>query len=463
MALPGDIREIVREELYKYWYYAFDEQRDWKLNDWRVYVSAPVRHLIPYGDDVLVVTGIYGGVYSLRKRLWLLKYDRWFDPFRYEYIPGDDLDILVIASCDSPYLLTYRRGTFKWVELPAETCSRISRPYKPDEKTLDETCYIYLGDTYEVAKFNPRTFEVTRTGTKFSYGLWGFGCVGSGGKWYIANERPSDQEGGIWEYNPETNKLTRVYTPEGDEKVFNLVGGPDGWFVAILQALDKKQVRLLLTKDFSTYYKYILPESIHFKRGVNEFGISWNVFKLDEGLAGFYVRGIVYVLGYFPPYPVPWSVPNIAPLFGSPIQINDIAPFEGNYAIAFSGIGAAIAPPPQRYYGVITLVSPEVFFEVKPPPAYAVIWDNTSIEAGETSLPVVTAGWTRKTLMFEADTDGTLTIEIDVDGSDNYKVYDTVSITANTPRWYMFTGDFARMRLKFDTAAKVTAKLYLHP
>jgi len=98
-----------------------------------------------------------------------------------------------------------------------------------------------------------------------------------------------------------------------------------------------------------------------------------------------------------------------------------------------------------------------------PSPAYALIWGAESISAGETSLPVVTGGWRDYTLMFETDTAGVLTIEVDLLGDGEFKTFDTWSLSAGEARVRELTGNYSKLRLKFDTAATVTAKLYLAP
>ena len=84
-----------------------------------------------------------------------------------------------------------------------------------------------------------------------------------------------------------------------------------------------------------------------------------------------------------------------------------------------------------------------------------------SIKADSYSDPISVYGYTRKTLMFLSDAAGDLTIEADVYGDGDWQEYDVVSVTANKPLWYTFTGDMVRVRLKFSANATATAKLYL--
>jgi hypothetical protein len=96
-------------------------------------------------------------------------------------------------------------------------------------------------------------------------------------------------------------------------------------------------------------------------------------------------------------------------------------------------------------------------------PGVAVPWRNASVSAGQRSLPVITAGWSRKTLLAVSDTTGNLTIEVDMDGSGDFKTYDIVSLTANTPKIYVFSGDFLSVRFYMDVNSVVTLKLFVSP
>jgi hypothetical protein len=94
-------------------------------------------------------------------------------------------------------------------------------------------------------------------------------------------------------------------------------------------------------------------------------------------------------------------------------------------------------------------------------PAVATIWNNESISAGATSLPLVTAGWSEATLLFKSSASGDLTVQVDVDGSGSWEDY--VTRTATTKEILTIDEHFARIRLKFSIAATVTAKAFLVP
>jgi len=435
-----------------YWVYAPDEQRNWSLNDWRVFTPAPVRFLIPYHGDLLVVTGIYGGVYSLEKHEWLLKYDKWFDTFDYKYIAGNGLDVLLIAGYDSPYILKYDGRSFKWVKTPSPPVA-ITRPYGFAEETTKEDCYFLAGNGY-IYYYNPRDDRIEERKAKLPvpWERWsGFGAVGLGGKAYFADSHPVDQGGGIYQYDPAADTLTRVYSG----RIVALQEGHAGNYIALEEALNGKQSRIVWTRDFSTFKVFILPESDHFRRGVYEFGSSPNIIRGDERDFVF-SRNILYAIGYVPYYPIPWAQPSISPLFGSPIFIQDMAPYRNAIAVAFAGTYKG-----DRYYSTVSLMPPYSLMDMKLPPATAVIWDSTKVSAGEVSLPVITAGWRKFIIFFTSDTPGDLVIQVDLDGSGMFEDY---LIRANVTREFLtMDGHFAMMRLKFSSGATVTAKLSMAP
>jgi len=83
------------------------------------------------------------------------------------------------------------------------------------------------------------------------------------------------------------------------------------------------------------------------------------------------------------------------------------------------------------------------------------------IAAGNYSDPININAYRKATIEFTADTAGTLTIEVDTYGDDDWRVYDTISVSANTPEYYLMTGNSTRLRIKYDTAATATAKVVL--
>ena len=439
---------------YDYWIYAPDEQRNWNLNDWRTFIPAPIRFLIPYHGDVLVVTGIYGGIYSLNKGNWLFKYDRWFDPWSYVYVAGKGLDRVLLAGFDTPYILMYDGNRFTWIKTPTEPV-KITRCYGWAENTTDEDLYFFGGDGY-IYRFNARTLTIEKRAFILPSPWVGFGAVGRGGKCYFPEGHPPEQGGGIYEYDPERNYVKKVY----NGSILGLTEFAGG-YIALEQSLGGRQVKLVWTPDFRTYKVFLLPESINFMRGVNEFGITPYKFHLYDGMILLYVRGIVYTIGYFPAYPVPWKQPSIAPLFGSPLQIADMTFYKGKIAIAFSGNYAG-----DRYYSIIALSDPSTLFRCTPPPAYATIWYNESLDANILSIPVIVNGWNKKTLLFMSNVNGTLTIEVAIDGG-NWIPYKTLDIEANKPLYYTFTDSISLMRLKFNAntnaSSIVTAIVHLQP
>jgi len=100
------------------------------------------------------------------------------------------------------------------------------------------------------------------------------------------------------------------------------------------------------------------------------------------------------------------------------------------------------------------------FVKGENPPLQVTLWDGESIDADESSPSQIIGGWEDKTIYFETDTAGTLTIEINPDGS-GWRTYDTVSFDAGEFDDYSMTGEGGLIRLSFDTAATVSGWIYL--
>jgi len=71
---------------------------------------------------------------------------------------------------------------------------------------------------------------------------------------------------------------------------------------------------------------------------------------------------------------------------------------------------------------------------------------------------VASAGYDEREIYFLSDTDGTLTVEADLEG-EGLQTFDTISVSAGTPEFWMTDHELARMRFSFDTAATVTLKI----
>jgi len=123
---------------------------------------------------------------------------------------------------------------------------------------------------------------------------------------------------------------------------------------------------------------------------------------------------------------------------------------------------ADIETPWKQRIGVAFL-KPDIFDRVLDAPAlyawdYDEPWKDKSIDAGDSAaFPLNCLEYEDVTVYFESDTSGTLTIKVDPLGNDDWRTLDTISST--TSEEYKPTYDFAFLKLSFDTAATVTAKM----
>jgi len=89
-------------------------------------------------------------------------------------------------------------------------------------------------------------------------------------------------------------------------------------------------------------------------------------------------------------------------------------------------------------------------------------WNNLAISAGDTTFPVACLGYDVY-LEFLSSVGGTLTIEEDMVGDGDWRTYATETIAANTPKVIPLTGKMAFIRLSYNTASTVRAKVTLVP
>lgn len=94
-------------------------------------------------------------------------------------------------------------------------------------------------------------------------------------------------------------------------------------------------------------------------------------------------------------------------------------------------------------------------------PRRVYFWDNERIVTNTPSDPVNISGFTQKILTFVSDTGGTLTIETDPYGDEDWDTYDTVTITAATREDYIFPDGMqhSQIRLSFSVTATMTGSI----
>jgi len=125
---------------------------------------------------------------------------------------------------------------------------------------------------------------------------------------------------------------------------------------------------------------------------------------------------------------------------------------EGVIRVYYGASDGKVVPPATGYAGLALIPTrPYIrgFFRTDWSP-----WDDRNISADETSDMVTCAGYRQRTIHFYSDTAGTLTIEHRTP-SGTWKEYDSISNTAK--EIYPLGADVEAIRIKFDTAAKVTA------
>jgi hypothetical protein len=145
-----------------------------------------------------------------------------------------------------------------------------------------------------------------------------------------------------------------------------------------------------------------------------------------------------------------------------PFHVFSIAKVGGYIAVGTGAKGGV----PNPYWGtdaggVLLMRFDEFMSGLVKTPALATIWNNESIGAGAGSLPLVTAGWSKLTILFKSSASGDLVVQVDVDGSGSWEDY--ITRTATTKEVITIDVGFQRVRLKFSAPATVTAKAFLTP
>jgi len=108
----------------------------------------------------------------------------------------------------------------------------------------------------------------------------------------------------------------------------------------------------------------------------------------------------------------------------------------------------------------VALIDPSWLRDVLTSKGVNYIWDDESVSAGTYGYSWVNAlGFSRKTLYFESDTSGDLTIEADPDGTGNWITLKTYS--SITTAKFQTTYDFTHLRVKFSADATLTARLVM--
>jgi len=443
----GAGREALREELRPLAEFrAPYEQRDWTRfkktgNAMQIVLPSGVRRMIPYKGKLVIKTGGTGGLYTYPplKELYVPKEPGYYrEGWDGMYVPGDGLDVLAFVEYNAIEVVK-----------PDLSVDIIKIPGAGDGAGCaiedPRNAYIYSshwnGRIYRV-NLETKTYELITTAPP---GTLSRGLVYSGGRLYAGAE---SGEVGIWEYDISTGVWSKKVA---DIHIF----GCD-WVAKAFWAwghIDYKKRVIIRSTDMTTFEVNIVPQVLTCGGWM---GRPLQMRAYAGALFPFY--GVIYALregvddGF---------VPTIYPICSYVRDIVDLAIYNGMLALGYDELfwtlRRDLAP------GSVELVSFSELLRAGLLPGQAIIWDSESIDAGDTSLPVVVGGWSRKTLMFLSNVAGTLTIETDIVGDGDWQTYDTISISADTPRWYMFTGDFARLRLSFDAAATVTAKMMLQP
>jgi hypothetical protein len=91
-------------------------------------------------------------------------------------------------------------------------------------------------------------------------------------------------------------------------------------------------------------------------------------------------------------------------------------------------------------------------------------WLNSTVQAGEYSLPYLMTGYDRKVLELGSSDAATITVQVDVSGMGDWHTYRIFQLKAEQPVKHDFARAFQAywIRFKSDTNTEVTARLHYH-
>ena len=447
MALPGDLRRALREELKASRSYNRFGFRPPRGVERRIEVTA----LIPYGDYLWVATRPYGGIYTVDESFELR--------LRYEY-PGyrDTWGRAYHEETDKAIIGRYVIEGEEVVELPPSDTGRhyTAAACRCPPTIGDPDRHMIVADYGgRLARVNMETYEVvelagTPEGRAHPQELAAIGnyVIVPGADW---------KEYGLWKYDGAA--LTKVFD---EPHITVYTGGYEAnpWCFAL--GFDALSAILSATPDGDTWYRYRLPRCWPHR----EIEHVWCRTRQVEGLGV-----LMDVLGQFmllcPQRTNLWGagLPFIvAPVSRHIGDVHDFCSF--NSLLAVARYGACYVHARREYtYGTpwsgLDFYRLEDIWSFGKPMGFGGVWKDTSVDADQYSDPFLVYGFERKTIHLWTDTAGDFTIEVDPVGDGSWKVYDTVSLGAGEYTAYIMTGDAVWVRFKFSAAAKVGAWLVL--
>jgi len=142
-------------------------------------------------------------------------------------------------------------------------------------------------------------------------------------------------------------------------------------------------------------------------------------------------------------------------------RIIDFDLYGGKLIISSSAAIWSGSPTKESQPSIISIIDP--YTPIKLYPLTFTPWKDTSISANDETDPIPTFGFTRKTVSFTSNTAGTLSIQMDGAGDGGWEEIESVPVGANERIQRLIDYDCARIKLVFDSAATVTAKLVMAP
>jgi len=422
--------------------------------DWAMAYS-----LFIYKGSLMALVGVLpSGLYDVLEGKWVWVENRsWYESMGGAVV-DPDTETVAWASNDTPYVFIYDGSTVKMINLGENTGGNIVRG-------SDGNFYVYgnSGSLYQVTPSG----NVTKVSTNpNSQGGGSWFAENLGGTLFFASPYPDYS---IYAYNPSNASWTVAM--QGTTAQSGI--GYDVVQVATWDTLAALAImnwplppeRLL---GFITFQGSSLVTNVYgILPWVTTSGDIWNISAqpliLDETQTVCNVGGILWLIGH-PDYSWNEGPPGVRPLGGFFIFNSGITwkgdIYLGTKPLLMSYRGGSLNSDIQRFGGVIRLRADELF-KLQLPAAKAVLWNNTSISAGQNSPPLVTMGWSEVTISFTSNTSGNLTVYVDPVGDGTWEAYATYS--SITSQIFTIRDHFARVMLSFSAAATVTAKALLVP
>lgn len=249
----------------------------------------------------------------------------------------------------------------------------------------------------------------------------------------------------------ERRQFTEVTGPGG------IHGAPDDTSPLWSIGWDRRSLRLKLL-DGGEWYTFLLPKAAHNNDPKHGWFTEWpRIREVGDG------RMMMDMHGMFYEFPKTFSAANTAgikPISSHLRYIPDFCDWNGQLVIATDEASIMGNPKCGQPQSNLWFGSVEDLKAWGPKSGYGGPWVDDAVEAGVPSDPFLIAGFDRRMLHLATDTPAAIKVEIDVDGTNEWAVCETLHVDGNAMMTFPADLEAEWIRVTSDTACRATA--YFH-